>query len=135
MITAVDTNVLLDVLAADPVHGQASRVALRASQRAGRLVVCEIVQAELSRYFPKLDGLRATLARLELGVEALGDEACHAAGQAFLRYRKRGGARERILPDFLIGAHAAVRCTRLLTRDRGFYRDYFPKLEIVDPSA
>jgi len=135
MITAVDTNVLLDVFAADPIHGPRSREALQAGQRAGRLVICEIVLSELSRYFSRLDALQDTLARIDIAAEPFGEEACYAAGQAFLRYRKRGGKRDRILPDFLIGAHAQARCTRLLTRDRGFYRDYFPDLEIVDPSA
>ena len=134
MITAVDTNVLLDVFSADPRHGQKSREALKASQRAGRLVICEIVLSELSRYFGQLEDLKNTLRRLEIAYEPFGEEACFAAGQTFLRYRRRGGKRDRILPDFLVGSHAQVRCTRLLTRDRGFYRDYFPELEILDPS-
>lgn len=135
MITAVDTNVLLDVFAADPKHGPTSREALKLSQRVGRLVVCEIVLAELSRYFERQEDLLGTLERLQIAAEPLGEEACFTAGQAFLRYRKRGGKRDRILPDFLIGSHAQVRCTRLLTRDRGFYRDYFPELEVLDPSV
>lgn len=135
MITAVDTNVLLDVLSADPKHGRTSREALKSSQRAGRLVVCDIVLAELSRYFDQLGDLRHTLDRLEISAEPIGEEACFSAGQAFLRYRKRGGKRDRILPDFLIGAHAQVRCTQLLTRDRGFYRDCFPALDILDPAG
>ena len=135
MITAVDTNVLLDVFSVDPKHGPRSREALKSSQRAGRLVVCEIVLAELSRYFSLPEDLRETLRRLDIAFDPLGEEACYVAGQAFLRRRKRGGKRDRILPDFLIGSHAQVRCTRLLTRDRGFYRDYFPELEILDPSS
>lgn len=134
MITAVDTNVLLDVFAADARHGESSRAALDSCQRGGRLVICEIVLAELSRYFRDPDLLEATLGRLQIAVEPLGAEACFAAGQAFLRYRKRGGKRDRILPDFLIGAHALVRAGRLLTRDRGFYRTSFADLEILDPS-
>jgi len=135
MITAVDTSVLLDVFSADPKHGPKSREVLKASQRAGRLIVCEIVLAELSRYFSTLESLKETLNRLDIAAEPLGEEACHLAGQAFLLYRKRGGKRDRILSDFLIGAHAQVRCTRLLTRDRGFYRDYFPELDVLDPSG
>ena len=97
--------------------------------------MCEIVLAELSRYFSQPEELRETLRRLDIAFEPLGEEACYVAGQALLRYRQRGGKRDRILPDFLIGSHAQVRCTRLLTRDRGFYRDYFPELEILDPSS
>jgi predicted nucleic acid-binding protein len=134
VITAVDTNVLLDVFSADPKHGPKSRETLKSSQRAGRLVVCEIVLAELSRYFSQLEELREILGRLDIAFEPLGEEACYVAGQAFLLHRKRGGKWDRILPDFLIGSHAQVRCTRLLTRDRGFYRDYFPELEVLDLS-
>jgi predicted nucleic acid-binding protein len=133
MITAVDTNVLLDVFSADPKHGRKSLDMLKMSQRAGRLVVCEIVLAELSRYFLTFERLKETLVSLDIASEPLGEEACHVAGQAFLLYRERGGKRDRILSDFLIGAHAQVRCTRLLTRDRGFYRDYFPELEVLNP--
>jgi len=135
MITAVDTNVLLDVFAADAKHGAGSLEALLASQRTGRLVICEIVMAELSRYFQHLDNLKQTLDRLNILTESLGEEACFLAGQAFLQYRKQSGKRDRILPDFLIGAHAQARCSVLLTRDRGFYRSYFHELEIIDPGA
>lgn len=134
MITAVDTSVLIDVLADDPRYADASLAALRACQREGQLVICEIVLAEIARYFDTVDALRDTLGRLDVRSEAFGDAACHAAGQAFLRYRKRGGTRDRILADFLVGAHAYVKCARLLTRDRGFYRDYFPDLVVVDPA-
>jgi predicted nucleic acid-binding protein len=135
MITAVDTNVLLDVFAADPKYGLGSIRSLKLCQHEGRLVVCEIVLAELSRYFNQLDDLKHTLNQLDIIAEPLGEKACFTAGQVFLRYRQRGGKRDRILADFLIGAHAQARCTRILTRDRGFYRDYFPELEILDPSV
>jgi len=134
MITAIDTNVLLDVFASDQRYGLRSLEALKASSRVGRLVICEIVFAELSRYFDQLAELSSTLNNLQVLVEPLGEEACFLAGQMFLQYRKQGGQRDRILPDFLIGSHAQVRCTRLLTRDRGFYRDYFPNLEVFNPS-
>lgn len=135
MITAVDTNVLLDVFTADPKHGTASLKALKTSSRIGRLVICEIVMSELSCYFGRLEDLKATLDRLQIAVEPFGEEVCFMAGQIFLQYRKKGGKRERILADFMIGAHAQVRCTQLLTRDRGFYRDYFPDLVIDDPAT
>lgn len=135
MITAVDTSVLIDVFAEDRRYVDASLAALRTCQDDGRLVVCEVVLAEIARYFDSVEDLRVTLASLEIRSEAFGDEVCFAAGETFQRYRKRGGGRERILADFLVGSHAQLRCTRLLTRDRGFYRDYFPDLVVMDPSA
>ena len=101
----------------------------------GRLVVCEIVLAEIARFFVSVDELRGIMSSLAIGSEPLGDVVCHMAGEVFQRYRKRGGTRDRMLADFLIGAHAQVKCARLLTRDRGFYRDYFPELVILDPSV
>lgn len=133
MITAVDTNVLIDVLANDARYVDGSLAALRQCQDEGRLVICEIVLAEIARYFASVESLRRTLADLEIKSEALGDVACHRAGVAFQHYRQRGGKRDRILADFLIGAHAQSHCARLVTRDRGFYRDYFPELKIVAP--
>ena len=134
MITSVDTNVILDILAADQKYGPASLRTLKTCQQEGNLVICEIVLAELSRYFTQLKNLTDILDDLDIKVESLGEEACFLAGQAFLTYRMRSGKRDRILPDFLIGAHAQLRCSRLLTRDRGFYRDYFAHLPVVDPS-
>jgi len=134
MITSVDTNIILDILAADQNFGSVSLETLKICQSEGNLVICEIVMAELSRYFAQLKDLSNMLNDLDIKVEPIGDEACFLAGQAFLTYRMRSGKRDRILPDFLIGAHAQVRCSRLLTRDRGFYRDYFSQLRILDPS-
>jgi len=133
MITAADTNVLIDVLANDPRYAERSLAALRRCQQEGRLVICEIVLAEVARYFASVADLRSVLSRLDISVEAFGDEVCFRAGAAFQRYRRFGGSRSRILADFLIAAHAEVKCARLLTRDRGFYRDYFPGLAVVDP--
>jgi predicted nucleic acid-binding protein len=133
MITAVDTNVLIDVLANDPRYAERSLAALRRCQQDGRLVICEIVLAEIARYFPSVADLRSVLSRLDISAEAFGDEVCFRAGAAFQRYRRLGGSRNRILADFLIAAHAQLKCARLLTRDRGFYRDYFPDLAVVDP--
>ena len=135
MITAIDTNVLIDVLAADPRYVDRSLAALRTCAAAGQLVVCEIVLAEIARYFDSLESLQQTFDQLNIAREALGEVACFSAGQVFRAYRKQGGTRDRVLADFLIAAHAQTHCTRLLTRDRGFYRTYFPNLAILDPSA
>jgi len=68
-------------------------------------------------------------------VEPLGRESCYLASRAWRSYRRRGGQRKRILPDFLIGAHAQTRAARLLSRDRGFYREAFPSMNLVAPAA
>lgn len=135
MITAVDTNALIDVLANDERYAERSLAALRASQTVGALVVCEIVAAEVGRYFDSLEDLQRVFTKLRIRVEPLGMEACFLAGQAFRAYRRNGGVRDRVLADFLIGAHARIHAARLLTRDRGFYRAYFAELKVLDPTV
>ena len=133
MITALDTSVLLDVLGADPVHGPASAAALRAAIDAGSLVACEVVWAETAAFFPSGAEAATALGRLGLRFEPL-DEACAlAAADAWRAYRRPGGRRERVVADFLIGAHAVQHAERLLTRDRGFFRSYFAGLAVIAP--
>lgn len=134
MITAVDTNVLLDVFGADAAFGEASAAAIRSCSREGRLVACEIVWAELGSLFGSPEGAAEALSRLEVDFTAVEQETSLAAGVAWREYRRRGGTRTRLVADFLIGAHAARQADRLMTRDRGFYRSYFIELEIVDPA-
>jgi hypothetical protein len=134
MITAIDTNVLIDVLADDKRYARQSLAAIEAADQAGALVICEIVLAEIALYFKRLDEMMALLDSLKIQREPLGEAACFLAGQTFLSYRRQKGPRKRILADFLIAAHAQLRCTQLLTRDRGFYRSHFPKLKIIDTS-
>jgi predicted nucleic acid-binding protein len=135
MITAVDTSVLLDILGPDPVFGPASANAIRASTAQGRLVACEIVWAELVAHFPSPAAMREAMARLDLEFSAVTEESALEAGSAWKEHRKRGGSRSRLVPDFLVGAHALRQADRLLTRDRGFYRTYFKKLSVLDPTA
>lgn len=135
MITAVDSSVLLDVLTAEPQFGPASLGALQRCVAEGGIVACDIVWAETSATFAsELDADRELAA---LGVRFSGVEArtAAAAGSAFRSYRKRGGPRDRVVADFLVGAHAQVQADRLLTRDRGFYRSYFSRLTIIDPTT
>jgi predicted nucleic acid-binding protein len=134
VITAVDSSILLDVLTGDRTHGEASRSALRASRMGGVVVACEVVWAETAGWFAG-DAGRSAVAQLSIEFDPMRLEAAAAAGQAWRAYRASGGPRQRLIADFLIGAHAMVQADRLLTRDRGFYRTYFPSLEVVDPAA
>jgi predicted nucleic acid-binding protein len=134
MITALDTNILLDVFSGALPYAERSLDAARQASDEGRVVICEIVFAELCQPFATLNELNQVLGGLDVSVEPVGQDGCFLAGQTFKHYRKAGGRRERVLADFLIAAHAQTRCSRLVTRDRGFYRSYFPQLTILDPS-
>jgi len=137
---AVDTSVLLDVLAADPTFGPASREALRRCYDAGSLVASDVVWAEVRANF---DDEEAFLGALRtLGVEFVGTSAAAAAlaGVHWRRYHKQkrrgraAGLREkRVVADFLIGAHAQLQAEALLARDRGFFRAYFKGLTVLEP--
>jgi len=135
MITAVDTNVLLDVFAGNQEFSRASADKLRICLREGALVVCELVLAELAAAFEKPGDMISAIEDLGIDFAPSSKEAAVKAGETWKRYRKAGGTRARMIADFLIGAHAAVQCDRLLTRDRGFYKSYFKELTIMDPGA
>ena len=132
--TAVDTNVLLDVFTADATHGEPSKRALRHALTQGQLVVSSVVWAEVSAFFPSAGAAERALSLIGLQYQELSATSASAAGQAWAAYRKRGGKRDPIIADFLIGAHALREADCLLTRDRGFYRKYFVGLAVVDPS-
>lgn len=134
MITAVDTSVLVDVFGADPVFGDASADALRRCRGEGQLVACDVVWAEVTAAFSDPVAAMAVLDTLGVEFSPLDRDAASAAGTAWSAYRERSGSRERVIADFLIGAHAGRAGDRLLTRDRGFYRSYFGDLQILDPS-
>ncbi len=135
MITAVDTNVLLDILVPDEKHFELSVLALEEASGAGAVVVCDIVYAEVCAHFASQRECDRFFEDNEVRVEPLSRTAHFMASRAWRAYRKQGGQRTRILPDFLIGAHAQSQATRLLSRDRGFYRKLFPALELFDPSV
>jgi hypothetical protein len=125
VITAVDTNVLLDVFLSDPRFGQASGAQLREALRLGAIVACETVWAETAAVFPEQGAFEKAMRTLGVQFSPLTQPAAVEAGIAWKRYRDGGGKRRRLVADFLIGAHAVVQCDRLLTRDRGFYRSCF----------
>jgi predicted nucleic acid-binding protein len=132
LITAVDTNVLLDIFGADANFGDVSAEAVRQCLGEGALVACEAVWAETATAFQSTEKFRHAMADLGVTFEPLSEAAAVEAAKA---WRRRGGRRTRILSVFLIGAHALKAADRLLTRDRGFYRRYFAGLKVLDPSA
>jgi predicted nucleic acid-binding protein len=135
MITAIDTNILLDILVPNEEFYEASANALEDAAGQGSLVISDIVYAELCIHFEAQRECDAFLESNEINVRALSREAHFLASRAWRGYRQRGGKRTRILADFLIGAHAQQQATRLLSRDRGFYGKLFPSLELQDPAG
>lgn len=134
MITAVDTNILLDILLPNEDFVQRSGKALEAAATAGSLVICELVYAELCVGFDSQEQCDEFLTDVGIQTDPLDRPASFLASRVWRRYREQGGRRERILADFLIGAHAQLQASRLLTRDRGFYRKMFPSLNLVEPA-
>ncbi len=130
MTTAVDTNILLDIVIPDETTGQASRELLRIAYDQGPVLVCDIVYAELVPAFESRAALDAALRTVGATVSPINTDIAFAAGLRWGQYRRAGGPRTRILSDFLIGAHAVATAGTFLTRDRGFYAMYFPKLKI-----
>ena len=134
MKTAVDTSVLLDVFGADPTFGERSRNALRDVYGKGALVACEITWAEVRAHFPDDASFEGAMRLIGVSFDPIGPEAANTAGQLWKERRRRGAKRNRIIPDFLIGAHALHQADALLSRDRGFYSSYFENLLTIDPT-
>lgn len=135
MITAIDTNILHDVLTGDRKFGIRSADALHHCLAQGAVVACEIVWTETAAFFPKHDVLVEVMRELNITFSDITLDTALEAGRIWRAYRTRGGRRQRVAADFLIGAHATLQADRLLTRDRGFYRDYFSKLRLIDPGT
>ena len=129
----VDSNVLLDIFTADQAWLSWSQSALADALLDGPVVINQLVYAEVSVAYKQLAELEAILTRLKIRRADLPWEAAHLAGQAFLKYRRKGGARASPLPDFYIGAHAQWAGLGLLTRDASRYRTYFPKVNLIAP--
>lgn len=129
----VDTNVLVDVLQDDPQWANWSIGQLRAQASIHQLAINPVIYAEMSLSFSTLEGLDNAVATLGLVLREVSRPALFLAAKAYVQYRKRGGNKLQVLPDFFIGAHAAVEGWPLLTRDAGRFRTYFPTLEVVAP--
>jgi len=134
MITAVDTNILIDVLEPDPSFGPASKAALKRCLLEGSVLACEVVWAEVAvAYGHAIEATIEAMERMGIRYSEMSIEATLEAAKCWYDYLKKGGDRGRIAADFLIGGHALKQADRLLTRDRGFYRSCFKRLKIETP--
>ena len=131
--TLVDSSVLLDISTNDPVWFDRSSGALAAAVRGGPVLVNPIIYAEVSVGYDRIEDLDDALPAEIFRREPLPYAAGFLAGKAYRDYRRRGGARTSPLPDFFIGAHAAISDLSLLTRDAGRYRTYFPTVRVLSP--
>ena len=134
-MTLVDTNVLLDVLSKDAIWLTWSLDALEARAAAGRLLINEVVYAELSARMDSEDEVNTAVAGLNVYFERSPQRALFLAGQGFRRYREAGGTRTGVLPDIFIGAHALILGCPILTRDARRYRTYFPDVPLITPAT
>ena len=131
--TLVDSNVLIDIVSGDPEWEEWSSQALAQVAGTGSIAINPVIYSEVSIGFARIESCESALDRLRIERLPIPWPAAFLAGKAFLDYRRRGGARRSPLPDFFIGAHAAVAGARLLTRDAARYRAYFPTLELISP--
>ncbi len=129
----VDSNVLLDVMTEDPRWGAWSISAIRHVADREKLVINAVIYAEVSVRFSRIEELEEALPPSLFEREAMPFPAAFLAGKVYLAYRRGGGTRRSPLPDFFIGAHAALRGHRLLTRDPARFRTYFPTIDLIAP--
>ena len=135
MISALDTSVILDVLVGNDKFTDSSMRTIRKVRSEGKLIVCECVIAEIFPVFRDQREVVEFMLDWQIHFVPLTQESAMLAGENFSAYLKRGGTQRRVLPDFLIGAHAEIHADRLVARDRGYLRDYFKDLLLLDPSA
>lgn len=132
-MTFVDTNILIDVTSGNPVWADWSRQALASAHARGPLLINAIVYAEFAIGFESQSDCEAEIGDLDLTLAEMPSSAAFRAAQAFRSYRRSGGARSAVLPDFFIGAHASIAASPLLTRDARRYHTYFPELTLIAP--
>jgi predicted nucleic acid-binding protein len=130
----VDSTVLIDLMSENEAWFAWSAAALEAAADRARLIINAVIYAEVSVGFNRIEDVESALPTSLIEREAIPFEAAFLAGKAFMTYRRRGGVKQAPLPDFLIGAHAAVAGYRLLTRDAKRYRTYFPTVELIAPA-
>lgn len=129
----VDSNVVLDVVTSDPGWADWSQATLETAAAADRLAINHVVYAELSVRFSRVEDIDAVLEVTSLSIEPMPRTALFLAGKTYKSYRSSGGTRTGVLPDFFIGAQAAVLGAVLITRDPRRYRTYFPSVKLVSP--
>ncbi|HKO07971.1 MAG TPA: type II toxin-antitoxin system VapC family toxin [Alphaproteobacteria bacterium] len=129
----IDSNILLDLMTEDPRWLSWSAAAVERVADRFRLVINPVIYAEVSLRYSRIEDLDAALPKAMFEREAIPYEAAFLAGKSYLAYRQRGGTKRSALPDFFIGAHAAIAGYRLLTRDAARYRSYFPRLPLIAP--
>jgi predicted nucleic acid-binding protein len=134
-VLLVDTNVLLDLVTNDPKWAEWSQSQLDMAAATQTVAIDDIIYSELSLAFERIEDLDAMIAKAGLRHEPIPRESLFLAAKAFLSYRRKGGAKGGVLPDFFIGAHAAVLDIPLLTRDTGRYETYFPTVKLIAPEA
>jgi predicted nucleic acid-binding protein len=132
-VTLIDTNVLLDVVTNDPAWANWSIEQLETASLVGPLLINDVVYAELAVRYERVEELDAFIEEAGLLITPFPRAALFLAGKVFTRYRRSGGSRTGVLPDFFIGAQAAVQQFPLLTRDVGRYRTYFPTVAVISP--
>jgi predicted nucleic acid-binding protein len=135
MISAVDSSVILDVLADSRAFADSSIAALRRGAQDGKLIFCECVCAEVYPAIADRERFHEFLSEWQLEFVPSTEESAVLAGEMFATFLKRSRERKRVFADFLIAAHAIVHADRLIARDRGFFRDYFKDLSLLDPSS
>ncbi len=133
MIIATDSNILIDIFSEHKTFGPASQEALDVCLEEGSVVACGVVIAETLSFFAAPEEFFEKLTTLRIHSTTMSMDTFVEAASVWRKYRQSGGGKTRIVADFLIGAHALVECDCLLTRDRGFYRQYFKDLKIIEP--
>ena len=134
-MTLVDSNVLLDIFGKTPIWWEWSLARLQEASSRGSLLINDVIFAETSIRFQRIEDFEAALLRADITVVPTPRMALFLAGKASVQYRNSGGARSSVLPDFFIGAHAAVERLPLLTRDTRRYRSYFPAVTLIAPES
>jgi len=134
MRTALDSSVLIQLYRKQP-GWEIWRELLAKAATEGELIISPVAFAEYSTAYPTVASVQADLARLQVNYEPIKPEAAYLAGQMFLRYRREGGPRQHLIPDFLIAAHASAQADRLAAIDRGYLRAYFPALPLLQPPS
>jgi predicted nucleic acid-binding protein len=134
-VILVDTNVLLDLVLDDRTWASWSQHQLESASIHDRLAINPVIYSELSIAFARIEDLEGMLADAALAYEEIPREALFLAGKAFMEYRRRRGEKRGVLPDFYIGAHAAISGWSLLTRDASRYRGYFPTVRLLAPES